>query len=43
MESEYISVKEGPEKSIAFLKPLILHDPPGTKWWSTGTEGFMED
>lgn len=43
-ESEYISVKEGLEKSFSFIKPLILHDPPGTKWWQyAGLNTFVED
>ena len=33
MECEYIAVKEGLEKSVAFFKPLILEEPVGKKWW----------
>ena len=33
MESEYFEVEEGLDKSVAFLKPLILEKPPGAKWW----------
>lgn len=43
MESEYISVKEGLEKSIAFLKPLVLQEPPGTKWWQHAGLGTFEE
>ena len=33
MESEYIEVEEGLRKSVEFLKPIILENPPGRKWW----------
>ena len=33
MECDYIAVEEGLEKSVAFLKPLVLEKPPGAKWW----------
>ena len=33
MECEYIEVEEGLEKSVAFLKPMVLERPPGPKWW----------
>lgn len=33
MESEYFEVEEGLDKSVAFLKPLVLEKPPGAKWW----------
>ncbi len=33
MECEYIQVEEGLEKSVAFLKPMVLEHPPGPKWW----------
>ena len=33
MECEYIDVEEGLNKSVEFLKPLVLEKPPGSKWW----------
>lgn len=33
MESEYIEIQEGLEKSAAFIRPLILEVPPGPAWW----------
>lgn len=33
MECEYIDVEEGLEKSVEFLKPIVLEKPPGAKWW----------
>jgi sugar phosphate isomerase/epimerase len=33
MESEYFEVEEGLEKSVAFLKPLVIERPSGAKWW----------
>jgi sugar phosphate isomerase/epimerase len=33
MECDYIDVEEGLEKSVEFLKPLVLEKPPGKKWW----------
>ncbi|OGR24209.1 MAG: hypothetical protein A2139_10975 [Desulfobacca sp. RBG_16_60_12] len=33
MECEYISIKEGLEKSVAFLKPIVLREPTGARWW----------
>ena len=31
------NVKEGLEKSFAFLKPLLLEKPTGTTWWKHGS------
>ena len=33
MECEYIEVEEGLQKSVEFLRPLVLEKPPGSKWW----------
>ena len=33
MECEFIEVIEGLEKSVAFLKPIVLDKPSGKKWW----------
>ena len=33
MESEYFEVEEGLEKSVSFLKPLVIERPSGAKWW----------
>ena len=33
MECEYIQVEEGLEKSVEFLKPIVLEKPPGPRWW----------
>ena len=33
MECDYFDVKEGLEKSIEFLKPLIPKKLPGKRWW----------
>jgi sugar phosphate isomerase/epimerase len=33
MECEFMNVAEGLEKSVQFLKPLILEKPTGAKWW----------
>ena len=33
MECEYIDVAEGLQKSVDFLKPIVLQRPPGAKWW----------
>ena len=33
MESEYIDVQEGLEKSLEFLKPIVLQKSPGKRWW----------
>jgi sugar phosphate isomerase/epimerase len=44
MESNYINVKEGLEKSFAFLKPLLLEEPTGTTWWEhSGLDLSKED
>ena len=44
MESNYINVKEGLEKSFAFLKPLLLEEPTGTTWWEhSGIDLATED
>lgn len=33
MESEYIEIQEGLEKAAAFIKPMLLQNPPGPAWW----------
>ncbi len=33
MECDYFDVREGLERSIEFLKPLIPEKPPGKRWW----------
>jgi len=33
-EDALMSSKEGFEKAVAFLKPLILRDPPAKMWWA---------
>ncbi len=33
MKCEFMNVAEGLEKSVQFLKPLILEKPTGSKWW----------
>ena len=33
MESEYMEMQEGLEKAAAFIRPLLLHHPPGKPWW----------
>jgi sugar phosphate isomerase/epimerase len=33
MESEYIEIQEGLEKAAAFIKPMLLQQPPGPAWW----------
>ena len=33
MECEYMDIKEGLEKGVAFLKPLVLETPAGKRWW----------
>ena len=33
MECEYMDLQEGLEKSVAFLKPIILEQPAARKWW----------
>ncbi len=33
MESEYIEIQEGLEKSAAFIKPMLLEQPVGPAWW----------
>jgi sugar phosphate isomerase/epimerase len=46
MEGDYMQVKEGIEKSVAFLKPLLLEEPPapGERWWEYGgLHSMMED
>lgn len=32
MESEYIEIQEGLEKAAAFIKPMLLENPPGPAW-----------
>ena len=39
MECEYIEVEEGLEKSVAFLKPIVLQRPPRAKWWEIAGMG----
>ena len=46
MECDYMEVREGLEKEIAFLKPLVLGEPPapGERWWQVaGFHGLVED
>jgi sugar phosphate isomerase/epimerase len=38
MECDYMDVKEGVEKSVAFLKPLLLETAPGRRWWEYAWE-----
>ena len=33
MESEYFDLDEGLRKSVDFLKPIVLEESPGAKWW----------
>ena len=33
MESEYIEIQEGLEKTAAFIKPMMLEKPAGPAWW----------
>lgn len=33
MECEYISIEEGFEKSVAFLRPIVIEKPTGVRWW----------
>ena len=37
MESEYIEIQDGLEKSAAFIKPMLLEKPVGTPWWQVTT------
>ena len=39
MECEYIDVEEGLQKSVEFLKPIVLQKPPGAKWWEIAGMG----
>ena len=39
MECEYIDVEEGLQKSVDFLKPIVLQKPPGAKWWEVAGMG----
>jgi len=32
-EDGLMSIEEGLEKAIAFLKPMLMHDPPAQMWW----------
>ncbi len=46
MESDYMDVKDGLEKSIDFLRPLVMEAPPkkGTSWWElAGFHQIVED
>lgn len=46
MECDYMDVREGLEKSIQFLKPLVMGPPPGkgTGWWElAGFHQITED
>ncbi len=46
MECAYLQVQDGVEKSIAFLKPLLLEDAPapGERWWEhAGSPSLLED
>ena len=33
MESEYIEIQEGLEKTAAFIKSMVLEEPQGPSWW----------
>ena len=33
MECEYMDVEEGLRKSADFIKPIMLEEPVGTKYW----------
>ena len=33
MESVYMEMQEGLEKAAAFIRPLLLNNPPGPPWW----------
>ena len=33
MESEYMEMQEGLEKAAAYIRPLVLENPPGPPWW----------
>ena len=41
MESEYINIKEGLEKAVAFMKPLVLEQPTGKRWWQAAEFGEL--
>ena len=41
MECEYIDIEEGIEKSVAFLKPLVLEKPTGQRWWEAAEFGQL--
>ncbi len=41
MECEYVDIEEGIEKSVAFLKPLILEKPTGQRWWEAAEFGQL--
>jgi len=45
MECEYMNVEEGLEKAIAFLSPIVLERPTGTRWWQAAefSELWKED
>jgi sugar phosphate isomerase/epimerase len=32
-EDEYLDSDEGLEKAVAFLRPILLREPPGRLWW----------
>ena len=46
MECDYMDVKDGLEKSFAFLRPLVMEQPPvpGTRWYEyPGFQSIVED
>ncbi len=41
MECEYINIKEGLQKAVAFLRPIVLEKPVGKRWWQAAEFGEL--
>jgi len=41
MECDYINIQDGLEKSVAFLKPMVLEKPTGKRWWEAAQFGEL--
>lgn len=39
MECEYMEMAEGLEKSVSFLKPVLLEQPTTSRWWKVAQHG----
>ena len=41
MECEYMNIREGLEKAVAFMKPLVIEKETGKRWWQAAEFGEL--